>query len=319
MSNNPSLMKNARILSLLLALAINALPLARLGITTLQTSLRPGYAVLFQWTGISAALLGSYDAVSGASTFITSPNQATGKVGEPFSYRITSAPDQGNVFSADPLPAGLSLGTGKRRSFIEGTPAEAGTFAVTIVASDDNRASRTISKTLTMTIDADVLPVKLLNTPPDQSIETGQDLFLSVLAVGTEPIRYQWFHNDLPLADQKSAVLKLRAVEPIHSGSYHVTIENPVNTITSNPAQITISTPEPPIPPQINRIFSIENGIELEISGAPNSVAVIEFCESIEQQIWQTLNTVTLPNEGSTRFTDQGSSSSKRFYRTRLE
>lgn len=318
MSKNPSLMKNARILSLLLALVINALPLARLGITTLQTSLRPGYAVIFQWTGISAALLGSYDAVSGASTFITSPDQATGKVGEPFSYRITSAPDQGNVFRADPLPAGLSLGTGKRRSFIEGTPTEGGTFEVTIVASDDNRGSRTISKTLTLTIEADVIPVKLLNTPLDQSIETGQDLFLSVLAVGTEPIRYQWFHNDQPLADQTAAVLKLRATEPIHSGSYYVTIENPVSTVTSTPAQITISTPEPPMPPHIDRILAIENGIELEISGAPNSVVVIEFCEAIEQQIWQTLNTITLPIEGTTRFTDHGSSSSQRFYRTRL-
>jgi hypothetical protein len=73
------------------------------------------------------------------------------------------------------------------------------------------------------------------------------------------------------------------------------------------------------IPPHIDKILAIKNGIELEISGAPDSVVVIEFCESIEQQIWQTLNTTILPIEGITRFTDHGSSSSKRFYRTRLE
>ena len=140
-----------------------------------------------------------------------------------------------------------------------------------------------------------------------------------MLAVGTAPISYQWFHNDQPLADQTAAVLKLRATEPTQSGSYYVTIENPVNTITSTPAQITISTPKPTIPPHIDRILAIKNGIELEISGAPHSGVVIEFCESIEQQIWQTLNTTILPIEGTTRFTDQGSSSSKRFYRTRLE
>lgn len=312
-------MKNVRFLSLLLALAINTLPLARVGIISLQTSLRPGYAVVFQWTGISAALLGSYDAVSGASTFITSPNEATGKVGQPFSYRITSAPDQGNVFSAAPLPAGLSLGSGKRRSFIEGTPTEGGTFKVTIVASDDNRPSRTISKTLTLAIESDVIPVKLLNTPLDQSIDTGKDLFLSVLAIGTEPIRYQWYHNDQPLADQTGAVLKLRAVEPIQSGAYYVTINNPASTVTSTPAQITINTPQPIEPPRITGIQRIDGGINLEVTGASNSSIVIESSETIQTPNWQILQTVTLSQSGVTQIEDYSSSIENRFYRTRLE
>ncbi len=313
-------MKNVRTLSLLLALVINLLPMARLGLTTSHLCLRPAYAVVFQWTGIAAALLGSYDAVSGASTFITSPSQASGKVGEPFSYRITSAPDQGNVFKADPLPSGLTLGTTKKtRSFITGTPTEPGTFTLTIVASDDNRASRTISKTLTITIEAAILPLELLNTPLDQSIEAGQDLFLSVLAIGSEPITYQWYHNDTPINDQTTGVLKLRNAEVSQSGEYRVTIENPVNTITSTPVTVTISEPAPQIPPRISGISSVSDGVQLTLLGTPGAPTTVEFCESLSRQNWQRLNTLTLSDEGTAAMTDQDSGLTQRFYRVRME
>ena len=311
--------KNARSLSILLAVCINALPLSRIGIAITQLSLRPSYAVVFQWIGISATLLGSHDAVSGASTIITSPSQASGKVGEPFSYRITSAPDQGNIFDAKPLPKGLALGTGRRRSFIEGTPNEPGTFEVTILASDDNRPSRTVTKLLTLTIEPDVLPLKLLSTPLDQSLDIGQDVFLSVLAVGSGPIRYQWFHNDQALPNQTSPVLKLRSAQSIHSGKYHVTIENPVSSLTSVAAQITITEPTPLIPPQITRIHSTNAGIQLNLNGTPGSSIVIETNESITNADWTTLDRLTLDPEGRGVFTDKSPTKTARFYRARRE
>ena len=313
-------MKNVRTLSLLLALVINILPMARLGLTSSHLWLRPAYAVVFQWTGIAAALLGSYDALSGASTFITSPSQASGKIGEPFSYRITSAPDQGNVFEANPLPPGLSLGTTKKtRSFITGTPTEPGTFTVTIVASDDNRASRTISKTLTITIEADILPIELLSTPLNQTIEAGQDLFLSVLAAGSEPITYQWYHNGNPIADQTAGVLKLRSAKVSQSGDYSVTIENPISTISSTPVTVLISDPAPQIPPRITGISRLPDGVQITVTGTPGDSTIVESCENLSLQNWKRLNTLTLSAEGKATMMDASSGQAQRFYRMQPE
>ena len=60
------------------------------------------------WWGMAgpAALLGGVDAVSGASTTITSAKTGTATNGVAYSYRITTGPDVANRFAAAPLPAG---------------------------------------------------------------------------------------------------------------------------------------------------------------------------------------------------------------------
>lgn len=64
---------------------------------------------------------------------INSPLATSGIAGDPFSYTITAsrAPTS---FSASPLPAGLTINTAN--GLISGTPAAAGTYSVTITASN---------------------------------------------------------------------------------------------------------------------------------------------------------------------------------------
>src|SRR5438094_1475128 len=77
---------------------------------------------------------------------IQPPFQATGQVGVAFSYQIT-ATNNPTSYNATGLPAGLSVNTST--GLISGTPTTAGTYSVTISATN---AGGTGSATLTLTI-----------------------------------------------------------------------------------------------------------------------------------------------------------------------
>lgn len=235
-------MNNCKILSLTLAALIQASPALRLVFLAPRVA-NTGYAVISKWTVGLAALLGSYQAVSGASTVITSPDTATGKVGEAFSYRITTAPEQGNTFSAVPLPSGLHMGSGNQNSFILGTPLEAGTFIVTITASDDNKPDRTVSKDITIFIEPNGVPPMINSPPTDQTASPGDTVTFYVGATGTGPFAYQWKRNGEPLSNEINATFTLKDVQSADAGEYSVLVSNSAGSAESPPATLTVNGP----------------------------------------------------------------------------
>src|SRR5438552_11203519 len=84
--------------------------------------------------------------INPATPVIQPPFTATGQVGVAFSYQIT-ATNNPTSFNATGLPAGLSVSTST--GLISGTPTTAGTYTVTISATN---AGGTGSHTLTLTI-----------------------------------------------------------------------------------------------------------------------------------------------------------------------
>ncbi len=303
-----------KLLSLILAVTIHGLPLARTVVST-ASQFRPSYAVVFQWLGISAALLGSYDAVSGASTVITSPNNAQGKVGESFSYRVTTAPDQANVFRADSLPPGLEFGSNRRRSFIEGVPTEAGRYAIVITASDDNRPSRTVTKRLTIDIEGLPIPLRIVDAPTDQSIETGSNLFLSVLATGDPPLQFQWYHEGVAIEGATDAVLKIAGTRPEHAGAYHVDITSGSESLTTVPASVSVTTPAPAEPATIESIHLTEAGVALTFRGSAGRDYTVEYRDNITDGSWVPLEQITVVAGDGTQVIDPTRSTTQRFYR----
>jgi PKD repeat protein len=77
---------------------------------------------------------------------LSGPFTASGSVGSPFSYQITASSNP-TTYTATGLPPGLAVDPAA--GLISGTPTAAGTYAVTISATN---ASGTASKTLTITI-----------------------------------------------------------------------------------------------------------------------------------------------------------------------
>src|SRR5439155_12686945 len=111
---------------------------------------------------------------------ITSPATATGQVGVAFSYQIT-ATNNPTSFNATGLPAGLSVNTST--GLISGTPTTAGTYSVTISATN---AGGTGSATLVITIN----PAAPVIQPPFTATGTVNSNFSYTISATNNPTSY---------------------------------------------------------------------------------------------------------------------------------
>jgi hypothetical protein len=116
-----------RIASIGLAAVLQVLPLTRVFVAVTPAT-GSSFAIIATWIAGAAALLGGVDAVSGASTTITSAKTGTATNGVAYSYRITTGPDVANTFAATPLPTGLTVNTTSGR--ITGTPTVTGVYVI---------------------------------------------------------------------------------------------------------------------------------------------------------------------------------------------
>ena len=128
--------------------------------------------------------------VSGASVApaITTTSLPSGTVGEAYSHALAATGTAPITWSASGLPNGLSV-SGDR---ITGTPTQAGTFQVTLTASN---SARSASKTLTLTIaNAAVAPAITTTSLPGGTVGVAYSHALA--ATGTAPIT--WSASGLP-------------------------------------------------------------------------------------------------------------------------
>jgi len=227
--------------SIVLAAALQVLPLSR-AIVAVAPATGSSYAIIATWLAGAAALMGGTDAVSGASTVITSPTTATATNGVPFSYRITTGPEVANTFAATPLPPNLTINTSSGR--ITGTPTVDGVFVIHLTASDNNLASRTVTADLTLTI----LPPVSTGTPPtitkqpvSQTVTEGANVGFGVTASGTAPLGYQWRRDGVDLFGANSATLSLTAVVLSQAGGYSCVVSNAAGSVTSSTATLTVN------------------------------------------------------------------------------
>lgn len=199
-------MKN-RILSLLCAAVLQLVPLARVVHSTAQAVL-PESTIVFRLVIGAVAALGAFDAVSGASTIITSPNNATGTIGQVFSYRITVGPRSANVFRAAPLPDGLYMD----RSYIRGTPTTVGETRVRLTASDGGHS---VSKWITIYIlpPPDAAPPFFVAQPSDQDALPGEITLFHSSALSVAPVAVQW-RSDPRRNEQRPHVRQLSQCIP---------------------------------------------------------------------------------------------------------
>ncbi|MBI3853018.1 MAG: immunoglobulin domain-containing protein [Verrucomicrobia bacterium] len=234
-------MKIIKLPSLLLTAALQVLPITRVFVAT-SPATGSSFAIVSTWIAGAVALLGSYDAMSGASTVITSPKTATATNGVPFSYRITTGPEVANTFAATPLPPALTVSSTSGR--ITGTPTVDGVFVIHLTASDNNMPSRTVTADLSLTI---LPPVtsgtapSITSQPTSQTVTAGGNATFSVTATGTAPLSYQWRWNGTSLGGANGATLNLTSVTTNQAGTYTVLISNSVGSVTSSSAILTVS------------------------------------------------------------------------------
>jgi hypothetical protein len=165
---------------------------------------------------------------------ITSSLTETGLVGTVFSYQITAS-NNPTSYGASGLPLGLSVNP--TNGLLSGTPQSAGSYVVTISASN---AGGIGLATLALGIGLPVYPPTIVQSPSDQTVSSGATVTFSVVATGTTPLGYQWRKGGFSLPGATDATLVLANVSGSDAAAYDVVVTNAYGSATSAVAQLTI-------------------------------------------------------------------------------
>jgi hypothetical protein len=262
--------------ALLLAALLQLLPLARN--LVINPAVANSFAFILRWGIGAGAVLGSVDAVSGATSVFSTPSAISGTVGTALNGNVTVSIGGGNrAASSDyfvlssgntsspilssgqsttvTLPPGLSftaswvVGATTIGGYISGTPTTAGTYSTTVTCVSPGNAQ--LSQAVTITIGGSIAPTApaITTAPATASVAAGKTATFTVTASGTAPFGYFWLKNGTPLANAgnvsgaNTATLSLASVAAADAANYSVIVSNSVGTATSAAAALTVILP----------------------------------------------------------------------------
>src|SRR6185503_17905760 len=85
-------------------------------------------------------------------------------------------------------------------------------------------------------------PIEIGTQPESQTVEEGRRVTLSVtLTNGSPPLTYQWFKDGNSIPNATNRIYRItNAQTDLHSGTYYVEITNPLGTVQSEFATLTV-------------------------------------------------------------------------------
>lgn len=101
----------------------------------------------------------------------------------------------------------------------------------------------------------------IVKQPRAESVLVGGTVRFTVEVSGSSPLAFQWRFNSNVLAEATSPALEMTNVQLEQGGHYDVIVSNPLGTVTSEPAQLTVLTPDITSPAVV--ISSPEAGVTL--------------------------------------------------------
>lgn len=230
------------------------------------TATGPG-PVTFQWSKDGAEFAGGTDAalnfsalrVSDAGTYTVRATNASGstvrsvvvRVVEPPAFRTPLSNQTVNLGDAVSFLADVS-GTPpftfqwfKNGLLMEGAsnatlripvvgPGDLASYRVVVTGTAGTLASDTVSLLLRV-------PVTINAQPASQNANAGATVQLKVAASGSGPISYQWRRAGVPISGATAAELLLTGLRVEDAGLYDVVVSNPVGSLASAPAILTVA------------------------------------------------------------------------------
>ncbi|MBN9690772.1 MAG: immunoglobulin domain-containing protein [Verrucomicrobia bacterium] len=129
-------------------------------------------------------------------------------------------------------------------------------------------------------------PPSIQEQPQGVTVALGAKVTLSVSAIGTQPLSFQWEKNSVPLEGKTAATLVIEKANGFDAGKYRVVVTNSAGKVISTPAVVTVLDPK--LVP-----YALAS---LSIYGEVGATYVIEAKPAVGDANWEAIATRTLTN-----------------------
>ncbi len=180
--------------------------------------------------------------VDSAPRITSAPQSQVMSPGSTVRFEVQAESDEGAIYYQW-FRDGSQLGNSSRVSGVESSRLtianvqsfDAGLYYVEV----GNDAGTVSSSRAQLTVSGD-LPPTIITQPEGVTLGIDEDLVLTPIVSGSEPITYRWLRDGEFLAGNRSRVLTLNGVTQDDSGEYQLEASNDAGTILSDPAQVLI-------------------------------------------------------------------------------
>ena len=206
-----------------------------------------------------------------APAIILPPVNTAVTVGQPATFSVTATGTAPLSFQWNKGGTPISGATGASYTTPATTNADNNTTYTVTVTNSLGSVTSTPAATVTTVAAA---PVAITAQPQSQVAYVGQSVSLSVAATGSPSLGYQWNLNNNPIAGATSSTY----ITPVltandNNDSFTVTVTNPVNSMTSNAAVLTVDAAvAPAITQQPASVAALANdpaSFTVAVSGSP--------------------------------------------------
>ena len=150
-------------------------------------------------------------------------------------------------------------------------------------------------------IDAGSVPT-IITPPINQTVSSGKQTTLTVLANGSQPLRFQWKLNGQNIVGATNTSYVITSMQKANAGAYTVTISNTYGSITSGVAELTY--------------FNLSMYAGLTIAGTVGTNYRIESVPALGSGTnWTTLTNIVLESSSYLFIDEQSPGQAQRFYR----
>lgn len=171
-----------------------------------------------------------------APVIAAQPASQTVNAGEALTLTVTAVAIPAATYqwrkNGEPIPNA----TAASYTFPQVSGGDTGAYTVVIT----NSAGSTTSAEATVTVLGEQVAPTVTTPPASQLIAEGGSATLSVSALGTAPLNYQWYRNDEIISGATASTLPITNASSANAGVYHVVITNSAGSITSASATITV-------------------------------------------------------------------------------